>query len=181
MSIDTGLGTKLTKGASTSAKDLVYADDIEENTYRATLSIVYPWKKITKDTTIRAKDEQGKYVKDDGGSYVRVPVKDVTWYYTDIVFTIDDGDYAGLSVKGSLSTHPDMIGSAKRFLYNAELFDVALEDLKDHVGSKVGIYVKTKVDSYVDRTTGAPVTKAKPYVSYYSKYNGEEDTEDLGI
>ena len=56
---------------------------------------------------------------------------------------------------------PDMIGSANRFLYNAGLFDVSLNELKEHLGTKVGIHVKTKMDTFKDKNTGEDRTVEK--------------------
>lgn len=172
-----GLDTKL-DGSARVRTELNWAtDDLPEGAYKAKLVIVYPWKKITKDTTARAKDDSGRYIKDANNEYVKDVLPNYTWHYTDVVFELED---SGLNVKGALSTHPDMIGAAKKFLYNAELYDVTLDDLKNNLGAKVTVHVKIRTSTYVDKNTGATVTDNKPYVSYYSKYN-DSDTENLGI
>ena len=179
MSIDVkGLNVKVGSDSGAQgvqASDLLWGD-IEEGMYPAEMVIVYPWKDITKDTRVRVKDDDGHYKKDGEGKYVTEEAKDVTWYNTDVVFKIIDGMYDGFAVKGSLSTHPNMIGSAKRFLYAAKLFDVELGDLSKHVGTKVNVYVKTKHEKYIDKNTGLEVEKHSPYVSYYERL--EETTKE---
>lgn len=155
--------------------------DVPEGAYLAELLTIYPWKSITRNTTQRVRDDEGKLVKDDDGNYIKEAVNDVTWQYTDVVFKIVDGsDYDGISVKGSLSTHPDMLGSAKRFLYAAKLFDVSLDSVKDNLGEKVIINVKQRTDRYKDKETGLDVERTYPYISYYTSVDDEKE-EVLGI
>lgn len=160
---------------TTQASSLIW-DDIEEGMYDAELVIVYPWKQYTKDTKVRIKDDEGKYIKDADGKFVTEDVKDLTWYSTDIVFKILGSLYDGYAVKGSLSTHPSMIGSAKRFLYAAKIFDVELKDLSKQTGAKVKVYIKNKVEEYRDKNTGLDVVKNSPYASYYERF--EEETKE---
>jgi hypothetical protein len=169
-----GLNTKLDSSSKrVSSSDLNWGD-IEDGKYNAKLVIVYPWKSVTHDTSVRAKDADGKYIKDADGKYVKESVGELTWHITDAVFEIVDGIYEGYAVKGTLSTHPDMIGSAKRFLYNAGLFDVTLTDLFKHTGALVSVIVKHKDDNVKDKMTGATTVVSTPYVSYYEKYEAKE-------
>ena len=179
MAITLGLDTKLSGDAErVSGADLNW-EDIEDGKYNAELKIVYPWKKVTHDSKVRLRDEDGKYIKDDDGKFVQEIQKELSWFITDMVFVISGGIYDGHAVKGTISTHPDMIGSAKRFLYNAKWYDVTLEDLYNHVGTKVAVNIKHKTDTFKDKTTGAQRTVTNAYVSWYDKY--DESLEDTGI
>lgn len=171
---DTGLDLKL-EGAqqSVSAEDLIWDESIEDGKYNAELAIVYPWRTVTKDTYVRIRDEEGKYVKDEDDKFVKELSENVTWYFTDLVFKIKGGVYDGFAVKGSISTHPDMIGSAKRFLYAAKLFDVSLKDLKDYTGTDVAVFVKHKEEEWRDKKTGVNRKSNSPYVSYYDRFTDE--------
>ena len=182
---DTGLDTKL--GASSGKADTksLTWDDVADGTYNGELVVVYPWKEVTHETTQRAKDADGKYLKDAEGNFVKEDIGTITWSITDAVFRIIDGAYENFAVKGTFSTHPDMIGSAKKFLYSAKLYDVSLRDLYKHAGVKVTIHVKHKKNSYKDKKTGQVNDEDIAYISYYSSY---DDTavdgatkEDLGI
>ena len=179
MSIDvkvSGLDTKLdSKSDRVKASDLVW-EDIEDGKYNAELVIVYPWKSVTHVTSVRKKDDDGKFIKDSDGKYVKEEVGELTWHITDAVFKIVDGMYEGYAVKGTFSTHPDMIGSAKRFLYNANLFDITLQDLYKNTGAKVSVIIKHKEETYKDKKTGVVKTADNAYVSYYDKF----DTNDTG-
>lgn len=166
---NTGLDLKLEGGTSSVSADELIWEEIEDGKYDAELAIVYPWKSITKDTYVRTRDTSGNYVKDGEGRYVKELAEDVTWYFTDLVFKITGGMYDGYAVKGAISTHPDMIGSAKRFLYAAKLFDVKLEDLKDFVGTPVAVYVKHKEETWKDKKTGLEKTVNNAYVSYFDR------------
>lgn len=159
-------------GGGSTKKELNWGD-IEDGVYFAELSVVYPWKEITRDTTQKVKVD-GKYQKDENGKFITEPLKDFTWNFTDLVFTILEGDYEGLSVRGSLSTHPDMLSSTKQFLYRAKLFDVALADLNKQLGTKIMINVRQRTDVFADKETGLEVTKTYPYVSYYTEIKEEE-------
>lgn len=155
---------------------------VPDGLYLGELVTVFPWKSITKDTTAFLRDEENRLVKDEQGNRIKVDAPNLTWYYTDVVFKIIGGEYDGFNVKSALSTHPDMIGSANRFLYNAGLFDVSLNELKEHLGTKVGIHVKTKMDTFKDKNTGEDRTVENVYVSYYSKIDDKDIEEnDLGI
>lgn len=158
-------------GEMVEASDLIWGD-IEDGLYEAELAIVYPWKKFTKDTNVRIKGDDGKYLRDENNKYITETKKDVTWHSADLVFKIVGSLYDGYAVKGSISTHPIMLGSAKRFLYLAKLFDVELGDLNKHTGVKIGINVKTKTEKYVDKD-GFDVVKTSPYVSYYEELKDE--------
>jgi hypothetical protein len=162
-----------------SATDLVW-DDIEDGKYNAELYIVYPWKTLTQTTKVRIKDGEGKYIKNDDGTFAKEEIKDVSWAITDVVFKIIGGMYDGYAVKGTLSTHPDMIGSTKRFLYNANLFDVELKDLFKNTGVKVSVHVKHRTDTFKDKLTGLDKTTHNAYVSYYEKYDEELSRELTG-
>lgn len=176
--IDTGkngLNVKISQGENRVMSSDLNWDDVEDGTYPAVMTIVYPWKELTRDTKTRVRDEDGKFVKNELGEFVKEELKDYTWSMTDLVFVIEGGIYDGHAVKGSLSTHPDMIGSAKRFLYNAELFDVELADIYKHTGStKVNIIVKHRPNTFKDKKTGVVKTTDVPYVSYYEKYENNE-------
>jgi hypothetical protein len=158
------------------ASDLIW-DDIEDGKYNAELYIIYPWKTLTQNTKVRIKDEDGKYIKNEDGTFAKEEISDVSWAITDVVLKIDGGMYDGYAVKGTLSTHPDMIGSTKRFLYNASLFDVELKDIFKHTGTKVGVHVKHRTDTFKDKLTGLDKTVNNAYVSYYEKYDEELNNE----
>lgn len=169
---------KITSGTTNDrvkSSDLKWGE-IPEGAYNAELVIVYPWKEYTRDTNVRVKDDNDRYLRNEDGSYVTEFVKNVTWSSTDMVFRILDGDYKGYAVKGSIATHPNMIGSAKRFLYAAKLFDVSLADLFKNTGAKVVANVKTKTNTYTSKETGLDVTNTESYVSWFDTM--EENTED---
>lgn len=176
--IDTGLNTKI--GSKNTYKTTVFNFvDVPEGAYEAKLVVVYPWKTLTRDSKIAVRTDDNKVVKDDSGAVIKVDAPNLTWSTVDMVFEITSGDFVGSHVKGSLSTHPDLIGSANRFLYNARLFDVELANLRDHLGVPVKVNVKHRVDNYKDKITGEDISKLNVYVSYYSR--AEEAKEDLGI
>jgi hypothetical protein len=172
---DNGLDTKLAASTTSNKADDLIWEDLEDGKYSAELFIVYPWKSITKDTYVKSRDADGKYIKDDGGNFVKELMKDTSWNFTDLVFRITDGMYEGYAVKGAISTHPDMIGSAKRFLYAAKLFDVALKDLKDYVGIPVSVYVKHKQETWKDKQTGVTKEVNNAYVSYYDRIDDSKE------
>ena len=172
--IKVGNGTN----SGVSSKDLTW-DVVDAGTYPATMVIVYPWKSLTRDTNVRIKDENGRYVKDNNGKFITEFTKDVTWFNTDVVFKINGGEFDNHAVKMSLSTHPNMVGSAKQFLYRMGLLNVSLDDLKDHIGANGIIEVKTKDETFVDKTTGLEKTITKSYVSYV--HEADTIADDLGI
>jgi len=161
------------------AKDLTW-DVVDAGTYPAEMVIVYPWKELTRDTNVRIKDENGRYVRDNDGKFITEFKKDVTWYNTDVVFKINGGEFDNHAVRMSLSTHPNMVGSAKQFLYRMGLIGVSLDELNKHVGAFGIIEVKTKDETYKDKNTGLEVTTTKSYVSYVHEATAS-DENNLGI
>lgn len=145
--------------------------EVEDGTYIAELAVVFPWKTITKDTKVDLRDNDGNLVKDEDGNRIKVDAPNLTWHHTDMIFKIEGTDDV---VRGNISTHPDMIGSANRFLYSAGLFDVTLADLYKHVGAKVIIHVKSKMETYVDKLTGLDTDRKRIYVSYYSSLKDKD-------
>lgn len=152
-------------------------DAVPKGTYNATVVAIYPFKDFKKDAYVNVLGDDGKPIwHDDGSGTIKEMVKDLEWSMADVVYRIDDGEYAGHGVKGSLSTHPDFVGRTKQFVYNTGLFDTPLNELYKHAGDiKMSITTYTRTNKYKDKDTGMDVVNEESMVSYTSKL---EDTSD---
>lgn len=170
MAIISDLNIKMKSRAS--KKTFKYGD-IPEGVYKAVFDFVYPWKSITKDTKVWLRDNDGVLVKDEDGNRIEVDASNVTWYSTDVVFTIKGGEFDGISAKYYLSTHPNFHGSKMQFLYRLGVINdltvdgiLKLEDLYKYTGKEVDVFIKHKTITVKDKDTGLSEDKVIPYVSY---------------
>ncbi len=178
--LDTSLDVKITGGVEKDVQNVEYRV-IPEGEYLATLERVYKWKSIKKDTKVAKRNDDGEVIKDANGNVVKVEVKDLEWYNTDIILRVKGGAYDGVAIKGSLSTHPEMKRALSNFLYSAGLFNVPVGDIYNHIGAEVGVVTQNKTRSYVDKETGfdKSVTDVRAY--YYKKPSQLEAKDDFGL
>lgn len=175
---ETGLDVKV--GGAGAPLDVKF-EKFPVGKYVAKLVRVYPWRSITKDTKVSLRDEDNKVIKDANGKPVKELVKDVTWHNADLVFEVTDGAYKGYAIKGSLSTHPEMLRSLKQFLYCSSLFGVAAGDIKDHIGAEVGVKTKEDTRTYTDKDTGVEKTVTDIVAHWYIKPEEIEEEPEYDI
>ena len=147
---------------------------IPEGNYEAVITRVFPWKSVKKDTTMFARDENFKLIKDADGNTINVTVKDAEWFTSDVIFTIKGGEYDGISAKLFLSTHPNFHSSKMQFLVRTNLYGVLTEtgtlalDLlpKKAVGTTAVVNIRNKDIEVMNKDLGEKETKTISYVSY---------------
>ena len=162
--------------------EVIYDKELPESEYVAVLARVYPWRSVTKNTKVSLRDESGRYIKDDKGNRVKEEVKDLTWFNADVVLAVKEGVHAGKAIKASLSTHPDMMGQLKSFLYCTGLFGVVAADINKHIGAEVGVVTRNIERSWTDQNTGLERTVAESKASYFKKPSEITNTEeDFGV
>ena len=175
---ETSLDIKVGSGNS-APLDVVFKI-IPEDKYNVELVRVYKWRKTVKDTMVAIRDENGKVVKLANGDVAKELVKNLEWYNADVLFKILDGEYAGVAVKGSLSTHPEMQRNLKQFLYCAGLFGVTAGEVENHLGAKLRVKTKNETRTYEDKETGVEKEVTDVKVHWYVDPK-EAITEDFEI